>query len=286
MKSVKYLSGLLPVITILFFTQTNFTSCVKETEIIRDTLIIKDTLTIKDTVTIKDTLSCYNLEDSLVAYYNFNGGNLNDSSGNNNHIIFNNAVKTTDRFGRANNAFLFDGASSFMRVANSASLNPSKAISLVAIVKIHDFYRGNCTGNQVFGKGTNDFIDGFYALRFRSTVGCNMVADTSKEVFYGNYGDASSRQVAQNLTHYIHANIWYTVVYTYENGQSKLYVNGKLVKTETGVAAFTPNSHQLFIGRHDDTQFPYWFKGVIDDVRIYKKALCQGAVNELSILKK
>ena len=57
-----------------------------------------------------------NLKDGLMAYYNFNGGNLNDSSGLNNNIVFNNAVKTTDRFGKANNAYLFDGSSSYMQV--------------------------------------------------------------------------------------------------------------------------------------------------------------------------
>lgn len=285
MKSINYFFGLFAVIAFVIFIPGSFISCQKEMETIRDTLVIKDTVTIKDTITIIDTVGCYNLKDGLVAHYNFNVGNLNDLSGNNNHIVFNNATPTTDRFGKANNAYLFDGISNFMRVQNSASLNPVNGISLVAIVKINDFYRGNCTGNQIFGKGTNDFIDGFYALRFRSTVGCNVVADTTKEVFYGNYGNGSARQVAQNLTHYIHTNIWYNVIFTYENGISKLYLNGVLISTNTGTAIFTPNNHDVFIGRHDDSQFPYWFKGVIDEIRIYKKALCQGQVDQLNKLK-
>ena len=171
MKFVKCVLALLPVILILLFAQTNFSSCQKETEFIRDTIIKTDTLIIKDTVRIRDTIpcpSCYNLMDSLIAYYNFNGGTLNDSSGYNNHITFNNAVKTSDRFGRGNNAYLFDGSTSFMKVPNSASLNPTKAISMCAVIKINDFYRGNCTSNQIFGKGWNDFINGFYVLRFGS----------------------------------------------------------------------------------------------------------------------
>ena len=55
--------------------------------------------------TTVDTL--FNLNYGLVAYYNFNGGNLNDSSGKGNNITFNNAVLTSDRFGRAGNAFSF-----------------------------------------------------------------------------------------------------------------------------------------------------------------------------------
>ncbi len=96
---------------------TSLTSCKKQTVhdtttiTIHDTTIIKDTTVIKDTVTITDTIKC-NLTTGMIAYYNFNGGNLNDSSGNNNNIIFSNAKMTTDRLGNPNSAYLFDGGSS------------------------------------------------------------------------------------------------------------------------------------------------------------------------------
>ena len=111
------------------------TSC--EKEIIRDTIIVTDTLVIKDTLTLIDTV-CYDLKDGLVAWYNFNGGTLKDSSGKDNHINFNNATLTTDRFGKPNNAYLFNGTSSYMSVPNSTSLNPS-LISIVAMVKRKEF---------------------------------------------------------------------------------------------------------------------------------------------------
>ena len=41
----------------------------------------------------------------------------------------------------------------------------------------------------------------------------------------------------------------------------------------------------LFIGKHGDPQFPYWFNGVLDEVRIYKGALCEGEVKMLYNLK-
>src|SRR5712675_227571 len=61
---------------------------------------------VKDTIIEKDTI--YDFKTGLIAYYNFNGGNLKDSSGHGNNIVFNNAVKTIDRFGVADNAYLFD----------------------------------------------------------------------------------------------------------------------------------------------------------------------------------
>jgi len=281
MKVARSVFGLLILFIVLAFLEINVTSCKKE--VVTDTLIIKDTIRVKDTIRIVDSINCgcYDLTDGLVAYYNFNNGTLNDSSGNGNHIIFSNANKTSDRFGRANNAYLFDGVNSYMKVANSASLNPNKAISIMATIKINGFYSANCVNNQIVGKGWNDFINGFYALRFYSTVGCQSVVDTSKEVFYGAYGDLNTRSGEYDST-YIHSNNWYNIVYTCGDGISKIYINGVLKSTSVAyTTAFTANNQELYIGKHGDPQYPYSFNGVIDEVRIYNKALCAGAVKQL-----
>ena len=52
----------------------------------------------------------FTLTDSLQAYYPFNTNAL-DMSGNGNDGTINGANLTTDRFGAANSAFLFDGIS-------------------------------------------------------------------------------------------------------------------------------------------------------------------------------
>lgn len=275
MKVLRSVIALAALVIVLFSIGTNFSSCKKEIE--RDTVIIKDTVRIADS----SSCSCYDLTDGLVAYYNFNNGTLNDSSGNNNHIILNNgAVKTADRYGRANNAYLFDGTSSYMKVANSVSLNPSKAITLMASIKINGYYSANCVTNQVFGKGWNDYINGFYVMRFTSTVGCNSVVDTSKELFYGAYGDLGGRASAGD-SNYIKSNRWYNVVYTYADGVADLYVDGVLKKSVAQAAVLTPNDQELYIGKHGDPAYPYSFNGVIDEIRIYNKALCAAAVKQL-----
>lgn len=291
MKFIKWFVTLPPVLVFVFLAQTNLTSCQKETEIVRDTIIKKDTVVIKDTVRIVDTLpcpSCYNLMDSLVAYYNFNGGNLNDSSGNNNHIIFNNASPTTDRFGKPNNAYKFDGASNFMRVRNSSSLNP-KLISLVAMVKFNGFYRGPCHANQILKKGFQDQENGIYGLRAGIFgVPCNSLSiDTTKEQIHGYYGNTQFASIAAvDTTDYVRPDKWMIVVFTYDGKQAKLYVDGKLKRTVDGMVPFTANGFDMFIGRAENPSYPYWFNGVIDEIRIYKKALCQEEVSELGKLKR
>jgi len=278
MKVLRSAAGVACLFIFLFSLQANFSSCKKD-KVITDTV----TVHVKDTVTIID--SSYNLKDGLVAYYNFNGGTLNDSSGNGNTIILNNnAVKTTDRYGRANNAYLFNGTDSYMKVANSNSLNSfTNQISIMATIKINGFYSGNCTHNQIIGKGWDDFINGFYALRFFSTVGCGNTVDTSKEVFNGSYGNLSTRAYDYDTTH-IHSNIWYNVVYTSSYGQSKIYINGVLKSvsnTTMSSILFTPNSQELYIGKHGDPQYTYLFNGVIDEIRIYNKVLPPRAVKQL-----
>ncbi len=49
---------------------------------------------------------------------------------------------------------------------------------------------------------------------------------------------------------------------------------------------FTANTNDLFIGRLDASQYPFWFNGVIDEIRIYERALCETEVKVLSNLKK
>ncbi|MBC7408621.1 MAG: hypothetical protein H7339_09555, partial [Arcicella sp.] len=51
-----------------------------------------------------------NLKNGLIACYPFNA-NANDESGNNNNGTINGATLTTDRFGKANRAYNFNGSS-------------------------------------------------------------------------------------------------------------------------------------------------------------------------------
>ena len=172
-----------------------------------------------------------------------------------------------------------------MRVANSSSLNPQGAITLMGIVKMNGFYSGTCHANQIFQKGTVDQNQGVYSLRVSYfSSDCYATIDTSKEIalgFYGDYGYAAS---ADDESDFIRTNQWFTFVYTFDGQVSKFYIDGQLKSTVNGGAVFTPNSNDLFIGRAESSVFPYWWNGSIDEIRIYNKALCEGAVKQLSNL--
>ena len=214
---------------------------------------------------------------------------MKDSSGNNNDIVFNSAVSTTDRFGKANNAYLFNGNSSYMKVNNSASLNP-ELISIMAVVKPNGFYTGPCHANNILAKGWPDFANGFYTLRISNSDNpCNSPTDPNKEYFLASFGDNGnpygSAAGAFADTVIIKTNQWYNVVYTYDGNVSRLYINGFLKDVRIKAATTVGNSQEIFIGKHGDPQFPYWFNGVMDEIRIYRKVLTQDHVTELNKLK-
>jgi hypothetical protein len=238
-----------------------------------------------------------NITKGMIAYYNFNNGNLNDSSGNGNNIVFNNATPTVDRFGNPNNAYLFDGSTNYMQVTNSASLNPN-AMTIYAIVKPTGFFQGTCHGNQILSKGYPYDVNGFYALTFlpydNGIGACAANPDQTKEIFEGSYGDdipqgsdAGARGISLMDSVYIQKYEWYTVVFTYDGTTAKFYVDGALANsfTNTGTVTFTPNLNDLFIGKHENPQYPYYFNGTIDEIRLYNRAITDQEVDYLDILR-
>jgi len=222
-----------------------------------------------------------NLNQGLRAYYPFSG-NTNDVSGNNNNPVFNNATLTTDRLGNPNSAYHFDGSSTYMRILNSASLNTTDKLSLVAWVRPQGFYSGTCHGNSILMKGDADFLPGNYLLRyddnaFLNGTQCSTPVDPLHQNFYGGGLVAPT----PGYTPYIQANQWYSVIATYDGTTARLYINCQLIFSRTqGGATFT-NTADLYIGRFNSAAFPYWVNGDIDEVRIYDRAITQDEVNIL-----
>lgn len=68
--------------------------------------------------------------DGLIAYYPFNG-NANDVSGNKSNALSFGATLTSDRFGKANNAYRFNGSTDYMNasIPNIPIGNSSRTIS-------------------------------------------------------------------------------------------------------------------------------------------------------------
>lgn len=216
-----------------------------------------------------------NLDKGLQAYYPFNNkvpnGKVNDESGNNNHVAFNNAVYTYD-VKTANSCYYFNGVDQYMRIPNSPSLNFSNKISISVMVEPSGFYYGICHASQILSKGGGDYNPGNYALRFDDALfsagtGCDgTLVDTLHQNFRG------TGTILKPYTDYIKKHQLYNVIYTNDGDTAKLYVDCQLKYAVYFPETFT-NNEDLYLGKSDDSLFPFWFRGYLDDIRIYNRAL-------------
>ena len=213
------------------------------------------------------------LDSGLVAYYPFNG-NANDESGNGNNPIFNNATLTNDEQGNPNSAYNFNGIDQYIQIPNSPSLNMSNQISISLKVRPLGFYTGPCYNNMMVMKGDADYLDGNYSLRFADVItGCT-TPTTTNEQFLGGDAVAATNPIVQ-------LNKWYTVVWTYDGTIERIYVDCVLQDSLVISVNSFINQYDLFIGTLNNSQYPYWLNGDLDEVRIYNRALNYEEVSSL-----
>lgn len=197
------------------------------------------------------------LDTSLVAFYPFNG-NANDESGNNNNGTITGASLTQDRFGINGHAYNFNGADNFITVADNPNLFADE-MTLSWWYKVSE-YQG---GHVVIG-----WVDGGY--RYQQFFAGNSLCD------FNGY-NVGAPGVLFNPTYTVTAvNEWQHVLVTYKkisgsSSTTSLFINGELKQTDnhTLAIAYMPGPN-LFIGKTHDGVF---FKGEIDDIRIYNRIL-------------
>ncbi len=197
----------------------------------------------------------------LVAHYTFDGGTATDSAG-----IYNGVVNgATPAAGQIGGALDFNGSSSNVSFANSPTLTSPFTISLWLNP------RQLTTGSLVnFGaNGRNLFITGANVIELDL------------------YSSGTFRTFCNKTLTTADLNKWWmltvVVTSTTDASQWKCYVNGSEVgvkdSNSTGVYA-GPSTTNWRISNNGLSN--YFFNGVIDDVRIYNRALSAPEVVELS----
>ena len=212
------------------------------------------------------------IRDGLVGEWLFNG-NANDTSGNTNDGIVIGATLTTDRVNNESKAYEFDGETNYIRVPDSVTLNPSSSLSIAAWFKSDNFSAasypplvkkigtgtGERNGYSLEGNA-NGYLDsvwvgpivGFFVDIVATSEYCAVVTPIS----YGN---------------------WHFVVGTYDGSQMKLYYDGELKMSKAYTGSIAVSSNDMNIGR-DPSNVGRFFKGKIDDVRIYSRELTEQEV--------
>lgn len=208
------------------------------------------------------TLVGVDLEYGLVAFYPFNG-NANDESGYDNHGTVNGATLTTDRFGIPNAAYLFNG-SSWIEALHKSHINFGRSDEYTVSLWVKASPENGSAGIlEKWVDGSNPYpyvlrtANGkFQAARY---IGGYPQDDTRVQYAIGNDVDPAGFQ---------------HVVAVFKPNTIELFLNGILVATSQSqlVDGNVTNNNNLFIGRRGGSTLRF-FKGVIDDIRIYSRAI-------------
>jgi gliding motility-associated-like protein len=216
--------------------------------------------------------SCFNCSSSLsglnlglVACYPFNG-NANDNSGNNNHGVNYGAILTTDRFGNPNSAYYFNG-NSRIQAPHSSSLNVSE-ISISMWVKYENYDLTQILTKRNWSDAYNEKF-----------------AFDTKDFYVKRNGNCYPNNAWQKVNYSVlpQLNIWTFLTVTYDGSVSKFYLNGELKESAnfgSYLAMDNCNAGELIFGA-TWSSFPFYFKGSMDDVRIYNRALTSLQVSNL-----
>ena len=224
------------------------------------------------------SLAQINLNAGLIAYYPFNG-NSNDASGNGYHGILRNGVQlTTDRFGNPNQAYFFDGQDDYIEINDNGGLSP-REVSVVALINTEI-----SNAQTIVGK-----IE--YSTGFAATYHLGINYDVQAGFFFGTtpfsatcfqqYPYDPNNPFARSTANFT-TNQWHCLVGTFKDSVLRIYVDGVLAdqKLTNYKDLIQCDNTQLLIGS-------WWagdnvkFRGKIDEVRIYNRALNAAEVGAL-----
>jgi hypothetical protein len=210
--------------------------------------------------------------NGLVGWWPFNG-NANDESGNGNNGTVNGATLTTDRFGVVNKAYSFDGVGNNIIVADNLLLRPSN-ISLSVWIKT-DLTKPI---NAICAKTNFNNAQGEqYGIGVSGNGAAGFSIKRNSNCLPGN-----GWQDCSTATGVVIPNVWLNLVSTYDGVTIKYYINGMIVQTAIPPAGNIDNCSggNLNIGQYWSGQ-PDYFKGQIDDIGIWNRALNECEIQDL-----
>jgi hypothetical protein len=219
------------------------------------------------------------LQKGLVAYYPFNG-NAYDESGNSNDPSLAKVSFTADRFGNPNSACSFNGKNNYIRIPDHPSLNFRSSFTISAWIMVKGFYEGKCHGNRIIMKGYSDVDTGNYLLTFDDnhyTNGNNCASsrvDKQHQAFYAPYTKPLPGK-------YVIKDKWNLLTLTYDGNEIILYVDCEISAKGIVSDHYFSNDEDLFFGKLDNQNYPYWFNGLLDEVRFYNRVLTKEEIRAL-----
>ncbi|MEM2971281.1 MAG: LamG domain-containing protein [Candidatus Bathyarchaeia archaeon] len=223
-------------------------------------------------------------EPGLIGYWKFDEGSgttAYDSSGNNNTGTLVNGPAWVD--GKIGKALSFDGIDDYVEVPDSNSLDLITSLTLTMWLKpAINISSDNPWYYTLLIKwhGAGDQWRTGYAIQLK---------EAARIVFLRGHGGGEWSQLF-GAEHTWNAGEWYHIAVTYDtslsSGNGKIYVNGVLDAQDNETRPLAINTLSLFINNdpYESSWHPLvkFFPGVIDDVRVYNRALSGDEIRALS----
>ena len=192
----------------------------------------------------------------LVAAYGFNeavGSTVGDASGSGNVGTVQNATRSAS--GRFGGALSFNGSNASVLVPDAASLRLTAGMSLEAWVN----------PTVVTNWRTVILKEAPGTLSYALYAGTSSNAGPDGELVIGSAAPVATSSTRLTL------NTWSHLALTYNGSTLRLYVNGAQVGSVAATGSIMTSSGALRIG--GNSIWGEWFSGLIDEVRIYNRAL-------------
>jgi hypothetical protein len=194
---------------------------------------------------------------SLVARYPFDG-NAADATGHGHDGVVNGAQLTNDRFGAANSAYAFDGATAAIVVANDTALNFQASMTVSLWMKV----TGLTPGREQY-----PISHGNWQNRWKLSL--SPVTNRLRFTVKNSSGQVRDLDGESSLA----SDSTYHVTCVYSGAELEIYLNGVLDAFVPFSGTINPTSYALTLGQNLPADNNYSFHGILDDVRIYNYAL-------------
>jgi chitodextrinase len=203
---------------------------------------------------------------NLVADYQ-SSGNASDATGYNNHATVQGAQLATDRFGKSNQAYSFNGVNQSLVAANSPQLNSANT-TISFWVKPVSFP----ASGEVF-----ILSNGGWQERWKISM-----PNHGKPVFTTHSGGSCCSDLDSGTP--LTLGSWTHVVMTHDGAKDIIYFNGVQVNEKNATGALDVTTKPLGIG-FDPIDNNYFFNGSLDEVQVYNVALSAAEIAALYALQ-
>lgn len=209
------------------------------------------------------------LNNSLTACYSFMlgpGEPVNNLNG-----TVSSATLTADRASYPMSAYALSGSTlSYIELPNSVLIKPANDVSFSAWVRVDSV----APALIAFTRNTSTLNIGAYQL--------GLVTTTAGLCFQAGKANPTNYDLVTGTTAVVPGN-WYHVAFTMNNISINLFVDG--VQEATGGVSFlgydySPNAN-VYLGNSNDPLLNLPFKGCIDNVKFYNRAITAGEVTQL-----